>query len=289
VGGVRAGMSGAMSARGFVGAVGVALLLWSASVARAAGDQTPSPWRFEIAPYAWISGTYGTVDVDGYTARLDVTPYDLLSAVFDGDALAAAGFFSVGYERWTVFADIYGGGGRQDVRQDIPTPFCTLTVDARDRMRFVIGDFALSYRLLELPLPERRRPFDLGVYAGARWMHLGNQLTGGVAVVGGKSYSGETAATRNFADPIIGVRWSLPVLDSVTTTFRGDIGGFGASSKIDWGLVGDVRWWLSWRPWSTEPYLSAGYRAVGFERSPSTNVEMDLQLRGPLMGMGFVF
>jgi len=250
---------------------------------------SPSPWRFEVEPYAWISATYGTIDVDGYTTHLDVGPGDVLDAVFDGNALAAGGFFSVGYERFTLFADVFGGGANVDVEQDIPTPFCTLTVDARDRLRLVLADFALAYRLARLAVPNRQRPFDVDVYAGARYAHVGNDVTGGVAVVGGKRYAGDATSANDWADPIIGIRWSLPLLDALTTTFRGDIGGFEASSKLVWGIVWDVRWWLSWRPWSTRPYLAAGYRVVGIERSPSSTVEANLQVRGPLMGMGFAF
>jgi hypothetical protein len=281
-------MSGTrMSTRRWAACPGLAVVL--GTLRAAAAEDAPSPWRFEFEPYGWISGTYGTIDVDGYTAHLDVGPGDLLDAVFDGRALAAAGYFSVGYERWSAFVDVYGGGARVDVDQDIPTPFCTLTVSARDKMRFVLSDFALGYQVGKWPMPGSGRPFELGVYAGARYVHLGNDLSGGVAVVGGKSYSGDTTATINWADPIIGIRWSLPVLETLSLTFRGDIGGFGASSKLDWGMVSDVRYWLSWRPWSTQPYLAAGYRVIGFDHSPSSGTEVNMQLRRPLMGMGFVF
>ena len=268
--------------------LGLTLLACGARVASAA-EEPPSPWRFEVEPYGWISGTYGAIDVDQYTAHLDVGPGDLLDAVFDGNALAAAGYFSVAYDRWSAFADVYGGGAKVNVDEDIPTDFCTVTVNAKDTMRFVLADFAVGYRLGQWALPERRLPLELGVYAGARFVHLGNELRGGVAVVGGKQYGGDADDTLNWADPIIGIRWSVPVLDTVSLTFRGDVGGFGASSEIDWGLAGDVRYWLSWRPWSSQPYLAAGYRVIGFERSPADHVDVDLQLRGPLIGMGFVF
>jgi hypothetical protein len=155
-------------------------------------------------------------------------------------------------------------------------------------MRFVIADFALGYQIGEWALPSRQRPLTLGVYAGARYVHLGNDLSGAVGVVGGKQFNGDVSGTLNFADPLIGVRWSVPVLDSLSLTFRGDIGGFGASSDLAWGLVGDVRYWLSWSPFSTRPYLAAGYRVVAFDRSPNA-ATTNLQMRGPLMGMGFVF
>ena len=299
VGRVRPGVSGGMSAaaRDVLAAgrrlprlpvLAVAVLACAVGAACAA-EEPPSPWRFEIEPYGWVSGTYGTIDVDQYVARLDVTPGNLLTAVFDGNALAAAGYFAVAYERWSVFADVYGGGAKVNVDEDIPTPYCTLTVDAKDTMRFVLADFAVGYRLGQWSLPERRLPLELGVYAGARYVHFANHLRGGVAVVGGQRYSGDADEANDWADPIIGVRWSVPVLDSVSLTFRGDIGGFGASSDLDWGLVSDVRYWSTWRPWSAQPYVAAGYRVVGIDRSPSNGVEANLQLRGPLAGMGFVF
>jgi len=34
------------------------------------------------------------------------------------------------------------------------------------------------------------------------------------------------------------VRWSLPLHDLFSVSFRGDTGGFGASSDLIWGLLG---------------------------------------------------
>jgi hypothetical protein len=269
-------------------ALGIALVLLGRGTAPFAAEGGPSKWEFEFEPYGWISGTYGTIDVDGHTAHLDVTPYDLLKSLFEGDALAAAGYLSVRYDRWSLFADVMGGGAKVDIDQTIPTPFCDVSVSAKDTMRFVLADFALGYQLGQWSLPSRRRPLTLGVYAGARYVHLGNDLSGGVGVIGGKQFSGDVSGTINWADPLIGLRFSVPVLDSVSLNFRGDIGGFGVSSELDWGLVVDVRYWLSWRPLSTRPYLAAGYRVVAFDRTPSA-ASVDLQLRGPLAGMGFVF
>ena len=88
---------------------------------------------------------------------------------------------------------------------------------------------------------------------------------------------------------MIGVRWEVPLLDSLSLDFRGDIGGFGASSELIWGLVGDVRYWLTWRPWSLEPWIGAGYRALAFDRSPSADANLDMQFRGPYLSLGFVY
>jgi len=271
-----------------VAALGIALLVLGSGIATFAADEEPSKWEFEFEPYAWVTGTYGTVDVKGHTVNLDVTPRDILDDLFNGDVLAVAAYLSARYDRWSVFVDVMGGGAKANVDETIPTPFCDLSVSAKDTMRFVLADFAVGYRLGEWSLPSRRRPLTVGVYAGARYVHLGNDVSGAIGVIGGRQFSGNVSDTINWADPLIGLRWSVPVLDPVSLDFRGDIGGFGASSDLDWGLVADVRYWLSWTPLSARTYLAAGYRVVAFDR-PSSTESVDLQLRGPLVGLGFVF
>jgi hypothetical protein len=84
------------------------------------------------------------------------------------------------------------------------------------------------------------------------------------------------------------VRWSVPILESVALTFRGDIGGFDASSRLIWGLVGTVRYWVPYTPRGIQPYLDAGYRDVTFDRKGSVG-QIDLSYRGPMAGFGLAF
>ena len=79
------------------------------------------------------------------------------------------------------------------------------------------------------------------------------------------------------------------MLDRLSLDFRGDIGGFGASSDLIWGLVGDVKYWLPWTPWAIQPWFAIGYRAVAFNRDFAGSNNIDLQFRGPTRGAGFVF
>lgn len=263
----------------------LALLL---AVPAAAAEGEPSPWTFEIMPYAWIPGNYGSLTVKGRTADIDVTPGDVIDMLFDGDVLAGGGYFGVGYERWSFFTDVFGGFMKQDVNEKIPTPYCQICIAAKDKMTFVMADFAFGYRLGQWSLPKRQRPISLGVYAGARYMHFDNELTVRGGVVGGIQRSGNVSQTFDWADPIIGIRWEVPVHDRVSLAFRGDIGGFGASSDLVWGLVADVRYWMAWNPMGARTYLTAGYRALAFDRTNRVG-DIDIQFRGPTAGVGFVF
>jgi hypothetical protein len=101
--------------------------------------------------------------------------------------------------------------------------------------------------------------------------------------------SGSVSDSFNAAAPLIGVRWEVPVLDQLSLDFRGNLGGLPASSSLTWGLVGDVRYWLSWEPFGSQTWLEAGYRVLAFQRDFGGGKSYDLQLRGPLVGLGFAF
>ena len=262
------------------------LLVVAATLAHA--DEAPSKWEFVVQPYAWIPGNYGSVTVKGNTIDIGVSPNDVLNLLWKGDALAGAAYLSVGYERFSFYIDSFGGFAEMNVDETIPTRFCDLAVDAKDKTTFVITDFAFGYRVGAWPLPQRRRPFTLGVYAGTRYTRLHNSLRASGGVIGAPPRRVNVSDGVQWADPLLGIRWELPILDPLSATFRADIGGFGASSDLAWAIRGDLRWWTGWNPWSTKSYVAAGYRVVAFDRSPSSG-DVDLQYRGPLIGIGFVF
>ncbi len=276
-----------MTMRGTAWALAMALLGLGAT--RAAATDDPPEWEFEVVPYMWITGTYGTVGVDGQTAHASTGPGQVLSLLFNGDAFAAGGYFGARYERWSVFLDAFGGFVNDSVTQDFPTRFCTLSIGATGKVRPVFLDVAFGYQLGEWAMPKRRRPITLGVYAGMRYTHLGIDLSGAVAVNAAVRRNAAASDSFNWADPMIGVRWEVPLLDRLSLDFRGDIGGFGASSELIWGLLGDLRYWVEWSPWSTRPWLGAGYRVLAFDHEFEGTNQADLQFRGPWVALGFVF
>ena len=88
------------------------LLLASASPALAAAEQTAEPaagWQFDVMPYAWIPGMFGSVQVKGRTADIDATIGDVLTVLWHGDAFTVSGYFAARYDRWSAFVDAYGG------------------------------------------------------------------------------------------------------------------------------------------------------------------------------------
>jgi hypothetical protein len=267
------------------------LMLCAAGVATAADEDTataapPSKWHFDVFPYAWTLGVFGSLDVKGNTVDIDVTTADILRILFHGNGFAAAGYFEVGYDRFSVFTDTIGGYLEASVTERVPTQLCTIDVSARDKIKLVIGDVGLGYQLGQWTLPGLHRPISLGVYTGSRYAWIFDKLHARAGAVGGVQRSAAVSETISWADPLVGLRWSVPVAEWASIDFRGDIGGFHASSNLTWGLVGLGRVWLPWKPFSTDPYVAAGYRVVAWDR-PNDN--LDLQLRGPMIGLGFTF
>jgi hypothetical protein len=276
-----------MRSRPWAIAVGIALLVVATS-GLVSAEEKPH-WEFEFVPYGWVAGNYGSVTVKGRTANFAVTPSDLYQIMEDGHAFGGAGYLSVRYDRWSVFADAFGGYAREGVTEKIPTQLCTLSVSADAKIYFAMSDFAVGYQLGRWSLPHRRRPFTLGVYAGTRYEYFNAKLGVSGGVIGNTPGGRGRSKSWGWADPMIGVRWEVPVLDRFSLDFRGDVGGFGASSQFIWGLVGGVRYWFPWSPWSIQPWLGLGYRVTSFNRDFGSSGSIDLVFRGPTASLGFVF
>jgi hypothetical protein len=270
--------------------LGIAVLAGAVPSLAAEEEQTPG-WQFEVMPYAWLPGTFGTIEVKGRTATVDTTIGDVLTLLWHGDAFALGGYFGARYDRWSLFADAYGGYFNESVTERVPTRFCTVQVGATARLHPVLADVAVGYQLGEWRVPDWRRPISLGVYLGTRIVHLGVDLETSAGVVGGIQGGGRNVSDSfTTATPMLGVRWEIPVHDQVSFDFRGDLGGLPGGSRLNWNFVGDVRYWLDWSPGGgTQLWLEAGYRVVGFNHDFGGGNDLELQLRGPLLAVGFAF
>lgn len=283
----------------------VATILIAAARAGAAGEASAGTaperrWEFEIQTPVWIPGNYGTLTSRGRTADIDVSPGDVIDLLTSGNAFAGEGYFEFRYDRFFTYADALGGYVEEEVSATVPTDrfprLSGLDIDAKLKLKQVLADFGVGYRLGQWTLPNRRRPVTLGVYAGARYYWFETRLRAAASIRARFprrtieiQRAVDVTQTFDWADPLIGLRWEVPVLDRVSLDFRGDIGGFGAGSDLAWNLIGGFRYWVPLRPFSTQPTLGAGYRALAFDRSVGSSGELDLQFRGPYVSVGVVF
>ncbi len=272
-----------------LGLVAIATPARAEDEAAEAPPPSPSRWRFEALPYAWVPGQFGSVDVKGRTVDVAVSPKDSLDLVTAGNAFAVAGYFSLAYDRLSVFVDSFGGYAEVPIHERIPTALCcTISVEGRSKLKYVVNDAAIGWELGRWTLPHRERPLTLGVYAGARSMWFLVKVAANAGVVKGVRQAANATDSFAWSDPILGVQWSAPLLDPVSLDFRADIGGFGASSDLVWGISSAFKIWLPWRPFDVRPYGALGYRVVDFDRSSGSD-RITLAFRGPTAGLGFAF
>lgn len=266
----------------------------------AGSDDAPSPdappkrWAFEFNAPIWVPGNYGTLTAKDHVAHIDVSPNDTWNILTSGNAFAGEGYFDFRYDRVFTFVDAVGGYVQEGVSERVPIKqyprLGNLAVDARLKLKNVLADFAIGYRLGTWTLPNRRRPFTLDVYAGARYYWFLTELKASASIAkAGLRQAVDVSKTFDWADPLVGVRWQAPLLDCVSMNFRADIGGFDAGSELSWNLVTDLRYWPNLTILSAQPYVALGYRALGFKRSANAGNELDIQFRGPLGSAGFVF
>jgi hypothetical protein len=274
----------------------VVLASRTACLATDAGEPAPGdekPCTFEAALPVWIPGNFGTLTIRDHVSHLDVSPGDTMDLLTSGHAFAGEGYFDLRYDRFFTFVDAFGGYVDESVSENVPIRrfprLGHVAIDAKAKLKQVLVDVGFGYRLGQWAMPSRRRPFTLDLYAGARSYWFLTRVRAAATGPRGRQAAADVSRTFEWADPMVGVRWEVPLLDCLSADFRGDIGGFDAGSDIAWNLVGGFRYWVSTTILSAHPYVAVGYRALDFDRSEGADNEIDLQIRGPFGSLGLVF
>lgn len=267
-------------------ALAVLLSLMLPAIGRAE-TETESTWEFEIAaPYLWLSTQHGRVRAGRVSLPVDVGFDEVFDLMGKGDLLGGAGHFEVHNRdlHLTFFTDVVGA-----------------VIDSQQPLRRVAdgnGEVNSSLVFVEFGTGYRFGPWTLGTagprqfwaepIVGGRYTKSENDLElrrGGVPFAA-------AGANVEFVDPFVGGRWSLDLLPSLALTFRADIGGFDTGSELAWSMASTLVYRLPWTIFSAPLFLGAGYRVIDFEYdddSGRVDKEIDLNFRGPLLGLGTRF
>lgn len=268
------------------------LILLLAVTSARAEDPAEDRWQLELTGYGWIPELHGRAVVRGASIPIDVGFDDIFDLLGDGDLFGAGMWFAVRHGRFSLFADVFGT--LVDVEENIGDR--TVFVEGpRGRLLPVhvppgrievrvdneIVAFGMGYRVLDLKLEGAGdRRFWLEPFVGARYTHLGIDIDTSL---------GQRALATNedfdFADPLLGARWAIDVCDPLEFSFSGDIGGFGASSELVWSLQGLFGYRLPWTLFGGELRAVAGYRVLDYDRDDGALEDVDIQYRGPLLGL----
>jgi len=255
----------------------------------AEGASPASPWAFQVIPYVWLPQIQGRVAVGAESSAVDVGFGQMLDLLGAGELFAAGGHFEARYDRIAFFVDAFGGTARPSTNVTIQRPRRTFTGVGDLTMNFTFVEFGPAYRVFEGPRGGRGRPITIDLLAGGRFMYFYQNLA--LQGIGGRFTRG-TTSTTTWVDPFVGGRFAVPVIDQLEIVFRGDIGGFGAGSRLAWNLIGGLRYELPWQPCGARTSLAAIYKALDFDyeaTSGTTKTDLELNLRGPALGLAFEF
>jgi len=279
-------------------------------------DAEPAPevdaWQFELAPYVWVPQVDGRV-----TAGVRVPA-----------AGVAGGFLALPTTVTVNESGLLGGSAQFQARKRRMTLFLDATGTSFDTVGHlgevfgdatsakVHGDLALvevgtAYRIVEWRFAARAlRSVWLEGLAGGRYVHLANDLQVSSSVSSGLSLRRAAVPSGNVrssagsafvegkvdadvADPFIGGRWSVGFRDDLAWLFSGDVGGFGAGTKRTWQIVSMLRYRLPRGPRSRPVWVSAGYHLIDLdergEKLFGRDTRIDLEFRGPIVGLGMQF
>ncbi len=215
-----------------------------------AEDGSEDGWNWRVAPlYLWAIRFEGDVSVGSPGPPTDID----LSNVFDAiEGAFSANFGGIANNRWGFWVDV--------TWIDISGKQGLLNVDFEYLQAEVDG----FYRI----------PADLGaidLLFGVRYYNQDFKLS-----------PTSVSSAEEWADPVVGARWSVPFADKWNLLLRGDVGGFGAGSDFTWQAVAMV----DWQPWK-HASIDAGLRALAIDYetgSGSDRFEYDGTTWGPVLG-----
>jgi hypothetical protein len=231
-------------------------------------------WTFDVAPlYLWIPAQDGTVTAGGLSSDIDLSVGDTLDLLFDSFKFAATGRAEARKGNALLTLDLMYTSLEENTQTDIGAG-----VDVRTKQ--LILEFGGGYHLGEWSLPGEGLPtLSVDFLAGGRFVHLDTGIT--------IENFADVDRSNDWIDPFLGARLKLNIIDRVSVSVRGDIGGFGVGSHFTWNMAAILAYQVSQRM-----SMGAGYRILDInysEGSGSEKFAYDVQMRGPMLGFAIHF
>jgi len=243
----------------------IAMLIMSTNAApaqtpeTAADAQAPIPEKWRIAPYLWGAGISGTLDFQGLSVPVDLSPADLLSDVRAG---------AMGFARYQAKNHFYYAEGILLDYHDPMSP-TFFAQDVKAQLYYGEAGSGLSKEVFF----SAEDKITISPYAGVRGTHI-------AAKVSGEAISASTKHT--WWDPVVGVIIETPVRDRLTAITRLDGAGLAMTDNTYIGFTGVLEYAIS-----DQITLSAGYRWSSASYRSKSSLNFDLDANGPLLGISY--
>jgi hypothetical protein len=222
--------------------------------------------HFSVTPYLWFAGNHGTVGALGRDVGVHASAGDLLSHLDIGLMGAAEARFN----RFVLNGDMLWI--RLSDSRAVPFPALGATsADAR------VGQFIWTSKFGYRVINSKKLKADANV--GVRYWHLGQKLNFNPSVLG-IDFNG----SQSWADILVGGRVQLPLGKKTTIDLAGDVGGWGASAKLDYQFATLLGYKLCPK-WT----LVAGYRYLFVDYRPTNLSVYNTVTSGGLVGVTYTF
>ena len=248
----------------FLGAILITLvllsLITSPALAQSPGGSgtDPDEWKFTLTPYLMIPWMDGQAAVRGLEHEVDIAPSD----IFQNLQFGAMGYFEARKAKWGAGVDaVYMALGT-----DIDRP--PANVDFNQGAYSFMGLRQISEKV------------DL--VFGVRWNVLQAKLE-----FKGPLLTGTFEETKQWVNPIVGLKLKQRLRGPVNFGFEGDIGGFGAGSDFAWHMFPTIGVDVSKRA-----TIRVGYRVLSEDYvtgSGSDEFKYDVITQAMAFGMSFSF
>lgn len=252
-------------------ATGIGLLSVTAAPA---ADTADDHWQFELTPYLFASGLYGTTGAQAVEADVEMGFDDILEQL----EMGLMGSFEARRGRWGILFDglYFELGGERSSSWQGPLGIGSATGELDVTTTMQMYQLAAAYRFGE--------GVTVDLVGAARYTELDTELnlvvtTGGLLPGGTRSLS----ADESWWDPVVGARVLIPFAQHWAVVLYGDIGGFGVGSDLTYQAIAGVNW-----QFSKHFAAKAGYRYL-YQDFEDGDFVWDTAAHGPYLGLGIRF
>jgi hypothetical protein len=241
----------------------VAILACGAPAAQAAEGE----WEHTLIIYAIGAAIDGESQIGDLVVPVDMS----MSDIFEALEFGAMGAYRADNGTWsfTVDATYMGLGGSAATERGI-----------------LSGDVDLDQYTLMATVGRRISPRFEALFS-LLYLDLSADLEATIQLPNQSPITRRASTGANWVDPLVGLQFSTPIGADWRFALRGDIGGFGIGSDLNYQMLATFRWQANERFGA-----GFGYRLISFDYEEGRDADylrFDLTEQGPLVGVTISF
>jgi hypothetical protein len=239
-----------------------------------AAAETGDGWQYEVILYGWYAGVDGEVNYPGPLpgANIAVDAADIIEDL----NMAFMGGFQARKNRWSLVADLmYMDVGDEVTRTLAVGPGVPAEAALEMDLTTWLVSGGVGYDLVQADR------VTLTMIGGARYLAADVDVKMGVnGPLPFASPARERSEAADLLDGIVGLRGTVKIGGNWYLPYHVDIGAGG--SDLSWQAFAGIGYQFGWGN------VRLGYRYLSYDLDDD-NLLQELQLSGPLLGIGFRF